>query len=160
MKLFLTTLVASLLLVHGSFFKNDTQVSSFTYESCGDSSDIAKNVNLYVSPELPQTDYTLYLDADLSENIFSGSSNYDITINGIPFQPSTNDLCTEIANSNITCPLENGHLASESKGTIPSGVSGKIVIKNQWYKTSQCKNMRCTQMVTDRILCMLFTIRI
>lgn len=157
MKLLLATLFTTLLLVTGI---NNTQVTSFTYSSCGDSSDIAQNVQLSVTPELPQTDYTLFLNADLSQNIFGGTSTYDITLNGIPFSPSTNDLCTEINKSNITCPLMAGHISSESKGSIPSGVSGKIVIKNQWYKTASCKNMRCGELTADRILCMLFTIRI
>ncbi len=123
-------------------------VASFTYLSCGDSSDIAQNVKINVDPALPQTDYVLFLDADLSKDVTGGTSKYDISLNGIPFSPTINDLCTEIANSNITCPLTQGALESQSKGTIPTGVSGKIVIKNQWYNTEN-----------ERILCMSFTIK-
>jgi len=126
-----------------------SQVSSFTLKSCGDSTDIAQNVQLDIDPKLPQTDYTLYLDAELSKEVAKGTSTYDITLNYIPFQPTVNDLCTEVANSNVTCPLVQGPLAMQSKGSIPTGVSGIIVIKNEWKND-----------VDERILCIQFTIKI
>lgn len=126
-----------------------SQVSSFTLKSCGDSTDIAQNVQLDIDPKLPQTDYILYLGAELSKEVSKGTSTYDITLNYIPFQPTVNDLCTEINNSNITCPLVQGNLAMQSKGTIPTGVSGIIVIKNEWKND-----------IDERVLCMQFTIKI
>jgi len=128
------------------FSLND--VKSFLYKSCGDSSDIAQNLVLSVDPELPQTDYTLFLNADLSQEIDNGTSKYSITYNFIPISPTENDLCTEINNSNITCPVSE-HISSESKGTIPKDVSGTIVIKNEWFN-----------LLEARILCMQFTIKI
>ena len=124
-------------------------VSSFTYKSCGTSSDIAQNLKLDVSPVLPQTDYTLFLNTDLSKEVTGGTSKYSISFNGIPFSPTTNDLCEEIANSNTTCPLYVGNYASQSKGPIPSGVSGKVIIKNEWFNTE-----------SERILCMEYTIKV
>jgi hypothetical protein len=124
-------------------------VSSFTYKSCGTSSDIAQNLKLDVSPVLPQTDYTLFLSTDLSKEVTGGTSKYSISFNGIPFSPTTNDLCDEIAKSNTTCPLYVGNYVSESKGTIPSGVSGKVIIKNEWFNTE-----------SERILCMEYTIKV
>ncbi len=122
-------------------------VNSFNLKSCGDSNDVAQNVQINIEPVLPQTDYTLFLDAELSKEITSGTSNYAVTLNGIPFSPSTEDLCNEINKSNITCPLKVGHLESQSKGTIPTGVSGKVIIKNQWFNQ-----------YNERILCLQFTI--
>ena len=124
-------------------------VSSFTYRSCGTSTDIAQNLKLDVLPVLPQTDYTLFLSTDLSKEVTGGTSKYSISFNGIPFSPTTNDLCDEIADSNTTCPLYVGNYASESKGTIPSGVSGKVIIKNEWFNTE-----------SERILCMEYTIKV
>ena len=131
-----------------SLFSLSNAVTSFQYSSCGNSNDLASNVKLSILPELPETDYTLYLDADLSKEITSGTSKYSITYNFIPFSPSTEDLCTEISNSNITCPL-NKYIASESKGTIPSDLSGTTIITNEWFDQD---NMR--------ILCMKFNIKI
>jgi len=124
-----------------------TSVTQFQYKSCGDNNDIGQNLILDVSPKLPQIDYTLFLNADLSQEVNNGTSKYSITYNFIPFQPSIEDLCTEINNSNISCPLI-GHIASESKGSIPQDVSGTIVIKNEWFNE-----------LNIRILCMQFTIK-
>lgn len=129
--------------------RNVSNVINFDLKSCGSDTDLAQNLNLSVDPKLPQIDYTLFLDAELSETIESGTSKYDITYNGLPFSPTINDLCTEIKKSNITCPLIMGHISSESKGLIPSDLSGKVIIKNQWYNN-----------IGDRILCMLFTIKL
>ena len=123
--------------------------SSFTYRSCGTSTDIAQNLKLDVLPVLPQTDYTLFLSTDLSKEVTGGTSKYSISFNGIPFSPTTNDLCEEIAKSNTTCPLYIGNYVSESKGTVPSGVSGKVIIKNEWFNTE-----------SERILCMEYTIKV
>lgn len=119
----------------------------FDYRSCGTLTDLAQNIKLDVLPKQPITDYVLYLDADLSKEIVKGTSKYSVTYNFIPLSPTVNDLCTEIANSNITCPLNN-HISSESKGSIPSGLSGTTVIKNEWFNEDN-----------SRILCMSFTIK-
>jgi hypothetical protein len=145
----LKTILLSSLFV-SSLSSHLAAVSQFTYKSCGDSTDIAQNVVMNVDPVLPQSDYTLFLDADMSKEVTLGTSTYKITLNGLPFTPTTNDLCTEIQNSNITCPLNQGHLAMQSKGTIPNGVSGKIIITNEWMDTIN----------NQRILCMQFTIKI
>lgn len=133
-----------------SFFSviSGLNVSSFTVKSCGLPTDIGSSLVFDVSPKLPDTDYILFLNADLSKEVTSGTSKYDITYNFIPLTPSTNDLCTEISHSNITCPLVAGHLSSESKGTMPTGLSGTYTIKNQWFNSDGA-----------RILCMLFTIK-
>jgi len=136
--------VSLLTLLTGVFSK----VNSMTFRSCGISTDIAQNVVLGISPELPQTDYMFYLNADFSKQVDNGISKYDITYNFIPLSPTTNDLCIEINNSNITCPLKVGHISSESKGSVPTGLSGTTVIKNQWFDGSNA-----------RILCIQFTIK-
>lgn len=126
-----------------------SSTTQFKVSSCGSSTDLMQNVVLFVSPALPQTDYILYLNGDLNNTVTQGTSTYDITYNFIPFSPYTNDLCTEINTSNITCPLQVGHLSSESKGSIANDVSGTVTIKNQWFNENN-----------QRILCMLFNIKI
>jgi hypothetical protein len=127
---------------------SSASVTQFLMKSCGKSDDLAQNIILNVEPVLPQSDYTLFLDADLSQIVNQGTSKYSVTYNFIPLSPTTEDLCTEIAKSNITCPLNNT-IASESKGTVPKGLSGTVVIKNEWFDVSNA-----------RILCMQFTIKI
>jgi hypothetical protein len=123
------------------------KVTQFDYKSCGTTTDLAQNIKLDVLPKLPTTDYVLFLDADISKEIVKGTSKYTVTYNFIPLSPTINDLCTEIANSNITCPLNN-HISSESKGSVPGGLSGTTVIKNEWFNEDNA-----------RILCMSFTIK-
>jgi len=124
-------------------------VTQFTIKNCGIDTDLVQNIILSVEPVLPQSDYTLYVSGDLSKEVTGGTSKYDVTYNFIPLSPSINDLCTEIKNSNITCPLTVGHIELQSKGTVPTGVSGSVTIKNQWFDS-----------VGARILCMQFNIKI
>ena len=133
------------------FFLNinyiSSTVTSFTFSSCGSDSDIAQNIQLAVDPPLPQDNYILYLNADFSKEITKGTSKYSITYNFIPLSPTINDLCTEIQNSNISCPLDN-HISSQSNGNIPVGVSGTTIITNEWINEDN-----------NRILCMKFNIK-
>lgn len=124
-------------------------VSQFKISSCGISKDLMQNVKLSIDPILPVTDYKLYLDGDLNANVTSGTSQYTVTYNSIPLTPTTNDLCTEINASNVTCPLYLGPFASESSGKIEQGLSGTVTIKNQWFDENN-----------QRILCILFRIQI
>jgi hypothetical protein len=144
-------LLLSTLLLSYAFFVNSenvtTTVSKFTYKSCGDSTDLAQNIQIITDPQLPQTDYTLFLDYDLSKEVDGGTSNYKVNLNGIPMAPYSDDLCTEVSKSNITCPIFAGHIASQSQGNIPSGVSGKILLTNEWSNNDG-----------ERILCLQFTI--
>jgi hypothetical protein len=132
-----------------ALFTSSYSISSFKYNSCGKTTDIAQNIVLDVDPILPQADYTLYLNADFSKEVNKGSSKYTVTYNFIPLTPTVNDLCIEIASSNITCPLNN-HISSQSKGSIPTGLSGTTTIKNEWFTNDISQ---------ERILCMLFTIQ-
>jgi hypothetical protein len=132
-----------------TFFSSCSSISSFKYSSCGKTTDIAQNIVLDIDPILPQADYTLYLNADFSKEVTKGISKYTVTYNFIPLSPTINDLCTEISKSNITCPLNN-HISSQSKGSIPSGLSGTYSIKNEWFTDTTPE---------ERILCMLFTIK-
>jgi len=136
------------LILMSLFFTVDS-VSQFKVSSCGISTDLMQSVKLNVEPLLPITDYKLFLDGDLSANVTGGKSQYTVTYNFIPLTPTTNDLCTEINASNVTCPLSMGPFASESSGKITEGLSGTVTIKNIWLDENN-----------QRILCMLFTIKI
>jgi hypothetical protein len=124
-------------------------VTQFTIKNCGIDTDLVQNIILSVEPVLPQSDYTLYVSGDLSKEVIGGTSKYDVTYNFIPLSPTINDLCTEIKNSNITCPLKVGYIGLQSKGKVPTGLSGTVTIKNQWFDES-----------SERILCMQFNIKI
>ena len=69
----------------------------------------------------------LWVAYDLKSPITGGTATYSFSLNGIPFSPTVDDLCTQ-----TTCPKEIGTYNETSKSSFPSGVSGKIVTKIQW----------------------------
>lgn len=73
------------------------------------------NVTLWVAYNLP------------SPAITSGTATYKFSLNGIPFTPTIDDLCTQTA-----CPKEVGVNNESSSSMFPSGVSGKIVSSITW----------------------------
>jgi hypothetical protein len=138
--------IASLLI--GVFSENST-ISSFNFKSCGNANDIAQNIVMSLTPKLPVTDFLFDLGATFSKDITAGTSKYSITYNFIPLAPTTSDLCTELNNSNVTCPLSAGPIGIQSKDTVPEGISGTTVIKNEWFDNNNA-----------RILCLEFTIKV
>lgn len=59
--------------------------------------------------------------------ITAGTATYSFTLNGIPFPPTVEDLCTQ-----TPCPKEPGIYNESSSALFPSGVSGKIVSQIAW----------------------------
>lgn len=79
------------------------------------------------SNPLPDDLTELWVVYDLKSPITSGSAKYSITLNGIPFPATIEDLCTQ-----TSCPKDIGTYNETSHSTFPSGLSGKIVSKIQW----------------------------
>lgn len=73
------------------------------------------NVTLWVAYDLP------------APAITAGTATYSFSLNGIPFPPTVDDLCTQ-----TTCPKEPGLYNETSSSIFPSGVSGKIVSQIAW----------------------------
>lgn len=70
---------------------------------------------------------TLWVDYTLNSPITGGIATYSVSLNGIPFTPTVDDLCTQ-----TFCPKELGTYNETSSSIFPSGLSGKIVSKIQW----------------------------
>lgn len=73
------------------------------------------NVTLWVAYDLP------------APAITGGTATYKFTLNGIPFTPTIEDLCTQ-----TVCPKETGFNNESSWSIFPSGVSGKITSSITW----------------------------
>lgn len=73
------------------------------------------NVTLWVAYDLPAPAVT------------SGTATYSFSLNGIPFAPTVDPLCTQTA-----CPIDVGLHNETSSSVFPSGVSGKIVSQIAW----------------------------
>lgn len=97
-------------------------------------------------PPVPGQDATLWIYYTIPESttIDSGTCKYSFSLNGIPFTPTVEDLCTQ-----VTCPLVTGTYNLSSTSQWPTGVSGKIVTKIEWYD-SQKTLLLCSQ-TTERV---------
>jgi len=104
--------------------------ASVSLRDCGNpSTDQASIIGMGFSPSTPNPgDPTeLWVAYDLKTPLTSGTATYSFSLNGIPFTPTVDDLCTQTG-----CPKEVGFNNETSKSTFPTGVSGKIVSKIQW----------------------------
>ena len=60
--------------------------------------------------------------------VTGGTAKTAITLNFIPFQPSSEDLCTK-----VFCPVQVGQHDASSFYIFPSGVSGRIITEIRWF---------------------------
>lgn len=93
------------------------------------------------NPPVAGENATLWIDYTVPEGIdvTSGTAKYSINLNGIPFAPTVDDLCTQ-----ITCPQTPGTYNVTSVSLWNGGVSGKIVSKIQWFDSTG-KELLCSQ---------------
>jgi len=104
--------------------------ATVSLRDCGNpSTDQAAITGFGFSPSNPNPgDPTeLWVAYDLKTPITGGTATYSFSLNGIPFSPTVDDLCTQ-----TSCPKDAGIYNETSKSDFPSGVSGKIVSKIQW----------------------------
>ena len=137
-----------------SFIAVAITLASFFYSSQSTVTDCAKGSSLFTinsqgfSPEPPvaNENATLWIDYTIpaGTNINGGTCVYSFTLNGIPFTPSKEELCTQ-----VTCPLVPGEYNLSSTSPWPSGISGKVVTKIQWYDESNTL-LLCSE-TTERV---------
>jgi hypothetical protein len=84
---------------------------------------------------------TLWIDYTVPDGISvdSGTAKYSITLNGIPFPATKNDLCTQ-----IVCPQVAGTYNLTTASIWEGGVSGKIITTIQWYDSAG-KELLCSK---------------
>jgi hypothetical protein len=123
--------------------------ASSTITDCGKTNAlfVVDGLAYWPDPPVPGQNGTLsflYTVPDGTEAITDGSAKYSITLNGIPFPATTDPLCDD-----VPCPLVPGTFNLTSTSEFPTGVSGKISSKIQWYDTSKTE-----------LLCVDLTVRI
>jgi hypothetical protein len=86
--------------------------------------------SLLPDPVVPGQDSSITLNAEIpaGTNINAGTAKYSFSFNGIPFSPTTEDLCSDVA-----CPLLPGPYTNTTTSTFPSGVSGKVNTRIEWF---------------------------
>jgi hypothetical protein len=111
-------------------------LASSTLKNCGDGTSTFSLIDQGFSPDPPavgdNTTLWFYYQVPEGLNINDGTAEYKITLNGIPFTPTTDPLCTQ-----VTCPLVGGTYNLTSSSIWEGGVSGKIVSRISWYDTQK-----------------------
>lgn len=104
--------------------------ASVSLKDCGNpSTDQAQITSMGFSPSSPVAgdETTLWVAYDLKSNLTGGNATYSVSLNGIPFTPTVDLLCTQTA-----CPKGISFYNETSSSPFPSGISGKVVSKIQW----------------------------
>jgi hypothetical protein len=76
---------------------------------------VGQNVSLWINYALPEPAIT------------GGTATYSFKLNGLPFAPTVEDLCTQ-----TLCPIDTGVHNESSRSVWNGGVSGKIVSQIAW----------------------------
>lgn len=119
-----------------------------TVSDCGAGKSLFTIQSQGFSPEPPVAnqnyDYWFYYQVPDGLTVDSGTVKYSLSLNGIPFTPSVDDLCTQ-----TPCPKVPGFHNETSTDVWPSGISGKIVTKLEWFDGSGAL-LLCSQ-TTERV---------
>jgi hypothetical protein len=84
---------------------------------------------------------TLTLKYEVPSRIPMGTSQTSVSLNFIPLGTKTEELC-----STMPCPIEPGIHDGSSWALFPSGVSGTLVTKINWYDDQQ-NHLLCLESV-------------
>jgi hypothetical protein len=119
-----------------------------TVADCGAGKSLFQIVDQGFSPEPPVSgqpyDYWFYYTVPDGVSVDAGTAKYSLNLNGIPFTPSTEDLCTQ-----TFCPKTTGSYNESSHDTWPGGVSGKVVTKLEWFDADG--NLLLCSQTTERV---------
>lgn len=122
--------------------------SSSTVADCGAGKSLFQIVDQSFSPEPPVAnqpyDYWFYYQVPEGVTVDAGTTKYSLSLNGIPFAPTVDDLCAQ-----TSCPKTAGFHNESSTDTWPSGVSGKIVTKLEWFDATG--NLLLCSQTTERV---------
>jgi len=102
-----------------------------TIRDCSSGSSVFKFLTASLTPDpvVRGQDATLSLSCQIPDGVTvtSGTAQYGFTFNGIPFSPTTEDLCSQ-----VSCPLMAGLYSNSTISTFPD-VSGKIISTIKWF---------------------------
>jgi hypothetical protein len=108
--------------------------ASVSLRDCGNPvNDQAVITGFGFSPSIPTAGAPteLWVAYDLKSELTGGTATYTYKINGLPFSPTVEDLCSQ-----TSCPKSAGPQNETSHSTFPSGITGKIVTQIQWKNTT------------------------
>ena len=103
---------------------------------------VAELVQVSINPENPEPGSTYETSVsfwwpDQQPPVSEGSQELRVTLSGFPVVNTESPLC-----DNVPCPIVNGWNNHTWKGGVPSGVSGSVVVYENW-KTKDGKSIVC-----------------
>jgi hypothetical protein len=107
-----------------------------------DTTSVFRVTELAVTPDPPVRGQSVTMTVRFDNPgpvIDAGTVTTSVTLNGIPFQPSTEALCT-----NTACPIPSGGADRSTTSTWPTNVGGRVVTKSQWTSESGA-SLLCVQ---------------
>jgi hypothetical protein len=126
-----------------SLFLSLTSVSA-SIRNCGTEMTQFKITELSQTPSdtiRPGENLTLTLKYDVPSRVAMGTSVTSVSLNFIPVGTKTEELC-----SSMSCPIEPGSHDGSTWALFPSGVSGTLVSKINWYDDQQ-NHLLCIESV-------------
>ena len=122
--------------------------ASATVTDCGVGKSIftIQSQALVPDPPTPGQSYDYWFVYTVPDGVTvdAGTASYKLSLNGIPFNPTVDDLCTQTA-----CPKTSGVYNESSSDTWPTGVSGKIVTTLEWNDGNG--NLLLCSQITERM---------
>lgn len=107
-----------------------------------DPTSVFRPTELAVSPDPPVRGQPVTLTVRFENPgpvIDAGSVTTSVTLNGLPFSPSTEALC-----ENTACPIPTDDVDRSTTSTWPTSVGGKVVTKSQWFSENGA-SLLCVQ---------------
>merc|ERR1712129_423021 len=91
---------------------------------------------------------TLKINSTLSEDVSNGTIHIDAKVRIIPVYDKTLNLCTELAQANMSCPLKKGPYDFEKTLAIPNipvhgQITATVTINDQNAKQLLCMQIVC-----------------
>ena len=105
------------LMIYGGSVQDCTPVGSLSH--------IVETGIYPLSPKAGETSY-LWVNFDLSKTVTAGNATYSYSLNYIPFEPTTVDLCSQ-----TVCPLYPGVQNVTGNSTFPA-IVGLLEAKVEW----------------------------
>lgn len=105
-------------------------VANAAITDCSQGLSMFKLTNLALTPDPPIGDQSVLMTVQFNNpgpTINDGTVTTRVTLNGLPFVPTVEPLC-----SNTLCPLTFGPNDRSTTSTWPVGVKGKLTTRIEW----------------------------
>ena len=104
-------------------------------QDCSNGQSLGHITSITMTPSAPVSGDWIQLDVEysLDKPITGGTASYAASFNGFPLTPTTDDLCTDLANTTTPCPIDAGFVHYIGVLQVGDGsVHGTIAATTTW----------------------------